>query len=128
MRPMTLRDIASAIGVHESTVSRVVANKYVASGRGVFELKFFFSAALQNTEGGEAHAAESVRDQIKAMIEAEAPNAVLSDDHIASALSRNGVVIARRTVTKYREALRIPSSVERRRLKRVGRRDLQITT
>lgn len=125
MRPMTLRDIASVIGVHESTVSRVVANKYIASGRGVFELKFFFSAALQGTGGSESHAAESVRDQIKSMIDAEAPDAVLSDDHIAAALSRIGVVIARRTVTKYRETLRIPSSVERRRLKRVGRRDLQ---
>ena len=118
MRPMTLRDIATLIGVHESTVSRVVANKYLACPRGVFELKFFFSAALQSSAGGETHAAEAVRHRIKAMIDSEPPNRILSDDHIAAALSKGGVAIARRTVAKYREAMRIPSSVERRRLKR----------
>ena len=127
MRPMTLRDIATQIGVHESTVSRVVANKYLACPRGVFELKFFFSAALQSSAGGETHAAEAVRHRIKAMIDAEPPNKILSDDHIAAALSRGGVAIARRTVAKYREAMHIPSSVERRRLKRKERPEIEAT-
>lgn len=127
MRPMTLRDIAAAIGVHESTVSRVVANKYLSCPRGVFELKFFFTAALQSNAGGEAHAAEAVRHRIKAMIDAELPDRILSDDHIAASLSRNGIAIARRTVAKYREALHIPSSVERRRLKRQERPTLETT-
>jgi RNA polymerase sigma-54 factor len=121
MRPMTLRDIAQAIGVHESTVSRVVANKYMSCPRGLYELRFFFTAALGNSAGGEAHAAEAVRYRIKTLIEQEPPDQVLSDDHIAAMLSRSGVAIARRTVAKYREALRIPSSVERLRLKQPGR-------
>lgn len=118
---MTLRDIATTVGVHESTVSRVVANKYLACPRGVYELRYFFNAALPSSAGGEAHAAEAVRHRIRAMIEAEPPNRILSDDHIAALLSRSGVAIARRTVAKYRESLHIPSSVERRRLKRPGR-------
>ncbi|MGD9538268.1 MAG: RNA polymerase factor sigma-54 [Alphaproteobacteria bacterium] len=127
MRPMTLRDIAAIAEVHESTVSRVVANKYLACPRGVFELKFFFTSALQSNAGGDAHAAEAVRHRIKAMIDAESPDRILSDDHIAASLSRSGIAIARRTVAKYRESLRIPSSVERRRLKRSGLREIEIT-
>lgn len=118
MRPLTLRDIATAIGVHESTVSRVVANKHLACPRGLYDLRYFFNAALPSSAGGEAHASEAVRYRIKAMIDAEPPGRILSDDHIAAILSRSGVAIARRTVAKYRESLRIPSSVERRRLKR----------
>lgn len=127
MRPMTLRDIAAQIGVHESTVSRVVANKYLACPRGMFELKFFFSAALQSNAGGESHAAEAVRHRIKTMIDSEPPDQILSDDHIAAALSQGGVTIARRTVSKYRESMRIPSSVERRRLKRMEHPEIRVT-
>jgi RNA polymerase sigma-54 factor len=102
--------------MHESTVSRVTSNKYVATPRGLFELKFFFTSAIQATEGGEAHSAESVRHKIRQLIEAEAREEdVHSDDRIVEILKEAGVDIARRTVAKYREAMRIPSSVERRR-------------
>ncbi len=116
LRPLNLKTVADAVDMHESTVSRVTSNKYMATPRGVFELKFFFSAAIPATGGGEAHSAEAVRHRIKALIEAEEPGAVLSDDQIVERLRAHGVDIARRTVAKYRESLRIPSSVERRRL------------
>jgi RNA polymerase sigma-54 factor len=119
LRPLTLREVAENIAMHESTVSRVVANKYMTTPRGAFELRFFFGAALGNNQAGEAHAAEAVRHRIKAMIESEPPNEVLSDDTIAATLSEAGIAIARRTVAKYRESLRIPSSMERRRNKRL---------
>ncbi len=115
LRPLVLRDIADAIGMHESTVSRVTSNKFVATPRGIFELKYFFTAAIASAGGGEAHSAEAVRDRIKRLIDAEPPAAVLSDDRIVELLRDDGVDIARRTVAKYREALRIPSSVQRRR-------------
>jgi RNA polymerase sigma-54 factor len=102
--------------MHESTVSRVTANKYMATTRGIFELKYFFTASIQAVNGAEAHSAEAVRDRIKEMIDREKAE-ILSDDRIVSMLTADGVNIARRTVAKYREALRIPSSVERRRLK-----------
>ncbi len=117
LRPLNLRIVADAIGMHESTVSRVTNNKYMATPRGLFELKYFFTASIASAEGGEAHSAEAVRYQIKDLIDREAANAVLSDDRIVEILRQAGVDIARRTVAKYREALRIPSSVERRRLK-----------
>jgi RNA polymerase sigma-54 factor len=117
LRPLNLRTIADAIGMHESTVSRVTSNKYMSSPRGTFELKYFFTAAIASAEGGEAHSAESVRYQIKELIDREPANDVLSDDKIVEILRKQGVDIARRTVAKYREALRIPSSVERRRMK-----------
>jgi RNA polymerase sigma-54 factor len=117
LRPLVLRDIADAIGMHESTVSRVTSNKFVATPRGIFELKYFFTAAIASAGGGEAHSAEAVRDRIKRLIDAEPPSAVLSDDRIVELLRADGVDIARRTVAKYREALRIPSSVQRRREK-----------
>jgi RNA polymerase sigma-54 factor len=117
LRPLNLRTIADAIGMHESTVSRVTSNKYMASPRGTFELKYFFTAAIASAEGGEAHSAESVRYQIKELIDREPVNSILSDDKIVDILRGQGVDIARRTVAKYREALRIPSSVERRRQK-----------
>ena len=117
LRPLNLKTVADAIGMHESTVSRVTSNKYLATPRGLFELKFFFTASIASSSGGEAHSAEAVRHKIKWMIEAEAkPEAVLSDDAIVEILKEAGVDIARRTVAKYREAMRIPSSVERRRL------------
>jgi len=118
LRPLNLRMIADAIGMHESTVSRVTANKYIATPRGVFELKYFFTAAIANADGGDAHSAEAVRHRIKVMIDAESPDDVLSDDTIVKRLHDSGVEIARRTVAKYRESLRIPSSVQRRREKK----------
>lgn len=118
LRPLNLRMVADAIGMHESTVSRVTANKYIATPRGVFELKYFFTAAITNADGGDAHSAEAVRHRIRAMIDAERPDDVLSDDTIVKLLHDGGVEIARRTVAKYRESLRIPSSVQRRREKR----------
>jgi RNA polymerase sigma-54 factor len=117
LRPLNLRTIADAIQMHESTVSRVTSNKYVATPRGVFELKYFFTASIQSVNGSEAHSAEAVRDRIREMIENEGRREILSDDRIVSLLTADGVNIARRTVAKYREAMRIPSSVERKRMK-----------
>ena len=117
LRPLILRDVAGAVEMHESTVSRVTANKYIATPRGTFELKYFFTTALSAVSGGESHSAEAVRHRIRAMVGAEKPEDVLSDDAIVSALRREGVDIARRTVAKYRDALRIPSSVQRKREK-----------
>lgn len=119
LRPLILRDVAEAVQMHESTVSRVTANKYIATPRGTFELKYFFTTAIAGTAGGESHSAEAVRHRIKTMIDAEDPERVLSDDAIVDALRKEGVDIARRTVAKYREALRIPSSVQRKREKAV---------
>jgi RNA polymerase sigma-54 factor len=118
LRPLNLKAVADAIQMHESTVSRVTANKYMATNRGIFELKYFFTASIASADGGEAHSAESVRHRIRQLIDAEAPNDVLSDDTLVERLRAEGVDIARRTVAKYREALRIPSSVQRRREKR----------
>jgi len=117
LRPLILRDVSTAIGMHESTVSRVTSNKYIATPRGLFELKYFFTQAINSTGGGDAHSAESVRFRIKALIDAEPPSDVLSDDGLVKLLRAEGVDIARRTVAKYREAMRIPSSVQRRREK-----------
>jgi RNA polymerase sigma-54 factor len=116
LRPLILRDIAEAVEMHESTVSRVTANKYIATPRGTFELKYFFTTAIPGT-GGETHSAEAVRYRIRALIDAETVEDILSDDAIVAALRGEGVDIARRTVAKYREALRIPNSVQRRREK-----------
>jgi RNA polymerase sigma-54 factor len=120
LRPLNLKTVAEAIGMHESTVSRVTANKYMATSRGIFELKYFFTSAIAASHGGEAHSAEAVRHRIKQLIDAETANDVLSDDTIVERLREAGVDIARRTVAKYREALRIPSSVQRRREKQVA--------
>lgn len=117
LRPLNLRTIADAIGMHESTVSRVTSNKYISTPRGLFELKYFFTASIQSLDGSEAHSAEAVRDRIKEMIDREDARDILSDDRIVALLTADGVHIARRTVAKYRESMRIPSSVERRRLK-----------
>jgi RNA polymerase sigma-54 factor len=115
LRPLNLKTIADAIQMHESTVSRVTANKYMATNRGIFELKYFFTASIASADGGDAHSAEAVRHHIKQLIDAESPSAILSDDTIVERLRESGIDIARRTVAKYREALRIPSSVQRRR-------------
>jgi RNA polymerase sigma-54 factor len=116
LRPLILRDIAESVEMHESTVSRVTANKYIATPRGTFELKYFFTTALHGTDG-ESHSAEAVRHRIRALIDAEPADDTLSDDAVVAALRDEGVDIARRTVAKYREALRIPNSVQRRREK-----------
>jgi RNA polymerase sigma-54 factor len=119
LRPLNLKMIADAIGMHESTVSRVTSNKYMATPRGLFEMKYFFTAAIAALDGGEAHSAEAVRDRIRELVDNE-NDEVLSDDRIVTLLGSDGVHIARRTVAKYREALRIPSSVERRRVRRAS--------
>lgn len=121
LRPLNLKTVADAVGMHESTVSRVTSNKYVATPRGLFELKYFFTSSIASADGGEAYSAEAVRHRVKAMIQAETAGEVLSDDAIVDKLLSDGIEIARRTVAKYREAMNIPSSVQRRRMmKRAG--------
>ncbi|WAJ29026.1 RNA polymerase factor sigma-54 [Antarcticirhabdus aurantiaca] len=115
LKPMTLAAVAQAIGMHESTVSRVTNNKYVATPRGTFEMKFFFTNAIPATGGGDAHSAEAVKLRIRLMIEGERDGRVLSDDEIAEKLAEDGVEVARRTVAKYREGMGIASSIQRRR-------------
>jgi RNA polymerase sigma-54 factor len=117
LRPLILRDIAVAIEMHESTVSRVTSNKYIATPRGIFELKYFFTQAIAGSDGGDSHSAEAVRHRIKTLIDNEPPKKILSDDAIVEALKKDGIDIARRTVAKYREGMKIPSSVQRRREK-----------
>lgn len=117
LRPLILRDIADAIGMHESTVSRVTSNKHMATPRGLYELKYFFTSAIPDAHGGGAHSAEAVRHRIRGLINDEPPAGTLSDERIVALLQRDGVDIARRTVAKYREAMRIPSSARRRREK-----------
>ena len=117
LRPLTLRAIAEAIGMHESTVSRVTSNKYLQCERGLFELRYFFTAAIQATDGGDAASASAVRDRIARLIASEPPHATLSDDKLVEVLNAEGFDIARRTVAKYREAMGIGSSVARRRAK-----------
>jgi RNA polymerase sigma-54 factor len=117
LRPLNLKTVADAIGMHESTVSRVTSNKSIGTSRGTFEMKYFFTAAIASAAGMEAHSSEAVRHRIRQMIDAETGADVLSDDALVQRLRSEGVDIARRTVAKYREALRIPSSIERRREK-----------
>ncbi|SNB65208.1 RNA polymerase, sigma 54 subunit, RpoN/SigL [Arboricoccus pini] len=117
LRPLVLRDIAEATGLHESTVSRATADKFASTPRGTFPLRYFFTTAIAGTSGAEMHSAEAIRQRIKRMIEAEDPINVLSDDQIVESLKQVGVAIARRTVAKYRESLGIASSVQRRRSK-----------
>ena len=119
LKPLNLKTVADAIDMHESTVSRVTSNKYMSTPRGVFELKYFFTTAIASTDGSEAHSAEAVRHMIKSMIDSETPENVLSDDAIVSALHEHGIELARRTVAKYRESMRISSSVQRRREKKL---------
>jgi len=120
LRPLNLKTVADAISMHESTVSRVTANKYMATTRGIFELKYFFTSSIASADGGEAHSAEAVRHRIRQLIDAETCADVLSDDTIVEKLRGAGIDIARRTVAKYREAMRIPSSVQRRRDKQAA--------
>ena len=117
LKPLTLKDIAEEIDMHESTVSRVTTNKYIGTPRGIFELKYFFSTALVN-EDGTSHSSESIKARIQALIEDEEITKILSDDKLVSLLKEENIDIARRTVAKYREALHIPSSVQRRKQKK----------
>jgi RNA polymerase sigma-54 factor len=120
LRPLNLKTVADAIGMHESTVSRVTANKYMATSRGIFELKYFFTSSIAAADGGEAHSAEAVRHRIRQLVDDESAEDILSDDTIVEKLRGAGIDIARRTVAKYREAMRIPSSVQRRREKQAA--------
>ena len=120
LRPLVLRDIAIATELHESTVSRVTSNKYISTPRGIFELKYFFTSALPARTPGVVVSSESVRSRIRLLVGGENAHQPLSDDRIVDLLKGEGIEIARRTVAKYREAMRIPSSAERRRLGRLG--------
>jgi RNA polymerase sigma-54 factor len=122
LRPLTLRQVAEVIGMHESTVSRVTSNKYLSCERGLYELKYFFTSGIQSADGGDAVSAEAVKSHIRALIAAERGDAILSDDQLVDLLRAKGFDIARRTVAKYREALGIGSSVQRRRHKAIGAR------
>jgi len=118
LRPLVLRDIADAIDMHESTISRVTSNKFISSPRGIFELKYFFTAAISSSSGGETYSSESVRHRIKSLIDNESSDEILSDDKIVNILNSEGIDVARRTVAKYREAMGIASSIQRRREKK----------
>ncbi|TXM69876.1 RNA polymerase factor sigma-54 [Methylobacterium sp. WL12] len=115
LRPLNLKTVAEAIGMHESTVSRVTSNKAIGTSRGTLEMKYFFTAAIPGAAGTAAHSSEAVRHRIKQLVDGETSDDVLSDDALVQKLRHEGVDIARRTVAKYRESLRIPSSIERRR-------------
>ena len=119
LRPLTLRSIAEAIGMHESTVSRVTSNKYLSCARGIFELKYFFTSSIASADGGDAVSAEAVKSVIRTLINEESAKAILSDDTLVEMLQEKGFDIARRTVAKYREAMGIGSSVQRRRQKAI---------
>jgi RNA polymerase sigma-54 factor len=118
MKPMTLREVAEAIGMHESTVSRVTSNKYLLSERGLYELKYFFGSGVASAEGEGGAAAEAVKAGIRELIDAE--DEILSDDAIAGMLKAKGFEVARRTVVKYREAMGIGSSIQRRRQRKIA--------
>ena len=117
LKPLTLRTVAEAIEMHESTVSRVTSNKYLNCDRGTFELKYFFTSGVASADGEGSVSAETVKAQIRALIEAEQPDAILSDDTLVDLLRAKGFDLARRTVAKYREAIGLGSSVQRRRQK-----------
>ena len=117
LQPLTLKDVAEKISMHESTVSRVTTNKYIGTPRGIFELKYFFSTALVSKDGS-VHSAEAIKARIKNLIDEETPDNILSDDKIVTLLKKEGIDLARRTVAKYRESMNINSSVQRRRQKK----------
>jgi RNA polymerase sigma-54 factor len=119
LKPLTLRQVAEEIDMHESTVSRVTSNKYLHCERGTFELKYFFSSGVASADGEGAVSAEAVKAQIRALCDAEDPSAILSDDKLVELLREKGYDLARRTVAKYRESIGIGSSVQRRRQKKL---------
>lgn len=120
LRPLTLREVAEQIGMHESTVSRVTSNKYLACARGTFELKYFFTSGVASADGEGASSA-AIKARIKALIDAETAKNILSDQQLAEMLQKEGFDLARRTVAKYREAIGLGSSAERRRAKKLAR-------
>jgi RNA polymerase sigma-54 factor len=115
MKPLVLHEIAEAVEMHESTISRATTNKYMHTPRGIFELKYFFSSHVSTTAGGEC-SSTAIRALIKKLVAAENPRRPLSDNKIADLLKDQGIEIARRTIAKYRDALFIPPSNERKRL------------
>lgn len=119
MKPLVLRDVAEDIGMHESTVSRVTSNKYVHTPRGIYELKYFFSTAVPSAHGGESVAAEAIKTRIRQIINEEDSQKPLSDQLIAETLAKESMDVARRTVAKYREQLKIPPVHRRRQAKKV---------
>lgn len=119
LRPLVLRTVADAVGMHESTVSRVTSNKYLSCARGMFELKYFFTSGVATADGGEGASALAVKAAIKTLISQEAADAILSDDTLVEMLKEQGFDLARRTVAKYREAIGIGSSVQRRRARAI---------
>jgi RNA polymerase sigma-54 factor len=119
LRPLTLREVAEQIGMHESTVSRVTSNKYLACPRGTFELKYFFTSGVASADGEGASSA-AIKARIKALIDAETAKNILSDQQLAEMLQKEGFDLARRTVAKYREAIGLGSSAERRRAKKLA--------
>ena len=116
LKPLVLRDVADDVGMHESTISRVTTSKYVHTPQGIFELKYFFNSRISSTWGAEDHSSASVKSRIKVLVDAEKPSKPLSDQEIVRILKKEGVIIARRTVAKYRENLGISPSSRRRRL------------
>ncbi len=119
LKPQTMKDIAEAIEMHESTISRVTTNKYIATPRGVFELKYFFTSSVQNSsEYADSHSSETVRHRIKRLVDAETVSTVMSDDRLVEELEKEGIRVARRTVAKYRDMMKIPSSSQRKRIKK----------
>jgi RNA polymerase sigma-54 factor len=120
LKPLTLRAVAEAVSLHESTVSRVTSNKYLHCKRGTFELKYFFTSGVASADGEGAVSAEAVKAQIRALCDAEDPNDILSDDQLVELLRQKGFDLARRTVAKYREAIGIGSSIQRRRQKKLA--------
>jgi RNA polymerase sigma-54 factor len=119
LRPLTLKTVADAVSLHESTVSRVTSNKYMSCARGMFELKYFFTSGVASSDGGEGASALAVKAAIKTLIAGEAADAILSDDTLVELLKEQGFDLARRTVAKYREAIGIGSSVQRRRARAI---------
>lgn len=119
LKPMTLNDIAQATGLHESTISRI-CNKTISTTIGTFEIKFFFSSKLKSTFAENIYSSKSIKNMIKELIEGEQPRNILADDKIAELLQARGIEISRRTVTKYRESMQLPSSHERKRLKNIA--------
>jgi RNA polymerase sigma-54 factor len=115
MKPLILRDIAEVLGMHESTISRVTTQKYMHTPRGLYELKYFFSSHVGTSDGGEC-SSTAIRAMIRKLIQTEDPGKPFSDDKIAKHLEAEGIQVARRTVAKYREAMAIPSSSDRKRL------------
>lgn len=126
LKPLNLKMVAEAIGMHESTVSRVTSNKYMLTPRGLFELKYFFTVSISGTDGADAHSAEAIRHRIKELVQNETLKNILSDDEIVKILKEQDIEIARRTVAKYRESMNIASSVQRRREKKLLAQDEKI--